>query len=344
MHETGKSAHVWVFTEIQDHERAFDGALELLSRGRELADELGEKLCALLLGLDAEKYLPVISEYGPDTIYLASSPALKHYHDYLYPAIIESLIHEYSPSILLVPATEAGRDLAPRLASRFVTGMTAHCTGLEIVDHPEYGRGLLLMKRPAFSGNMIASIICPSSRPQIATVQPGVFEKRKRNAQAPCVIPVECPALPDRGIEQCQAPLRWDSPKVPLESSPVVVAGGRGMVNRRMFDRLFPLAERLGGEVGATRIPVFRGWCGEERMIGQTGKNIHPDMYIAFGISGQVQHTAAVVDSTTIVSVNSDPSAPIFGVSDVAVYDDAAAFCEALIERLRTEKNEPHAR
>jgi len=334
-----ESKGVMVFVEIQDHERVLEGARELLTKGRGLADRLGEKVYAVVLALEAEKYLADVKNYGPDFILYMSHNDLKHYNSEIFPELFTGLIKEYNPSILLIPSTEAGSDLAPRLSQRFHTGLTAHCTGLDIIDSDEHGEGLLLMKRPAFSGNMVASIICPESRPQIATVQPGVFEKAERTGQHADVIELAYSFdTSSLRVVNCEAPRRWDRCTVPLEQADVVVAGGRGLGAKCNFDRLFELSQMLGGEVGATRVPVFNGWCGLERMIGQTGKTVKPRLYMGFGISGQIQHTTSIVDAEIIVSVNADPGAPIFDISDYVIQEDAARFLEALIERLKKEK------
>ncbi|TAL31056.1 MAG: electron transfer flavoprotein subunit alpha/FixB family protein [Spirochaetes bacterium] len=329
---------VWVFAEIQDHERVLEGSCELLTIGRALADTLGSRLCALVFALDAERYLPVIERFGPDAIFCASDRALKHYDGAIFPDMIERLIRAHAPSIMLFPSTEAGTDLAPRLAQRFSTGLTSHCTGLSIMDSDEYGKGLLVMKRPAYSGNAIATVICPHARPQMATVQQGVFDKKELPGNKSEVVRVPFDYdLSNYKITHLENPTRWDKPRVPLEQAPVVVAGGRGLGTKKGFDCLFDLADVLGGEVGATRVPVFNRWCGEERMIGQTGKTIRPRLYLGFGISGQIQHTASIVDSEIIVSINNDASAPINGISDYVVTDDAREFLKRFTARLKKE-------
>ncbi len=330
---------LWVFTEIQDHERVLEGSLELLSRGRELADELGCPLCAVMFALDADQYLPEVKKYGPDLILCCSHPALKHYDSQIFPDLFTGLIREHRPEIILFPSTEAGTDLAPRLAQRFSTGLTAHCTDLCVMDSGVHGSGLLAMKRPAYSGNAIATVLCPRARPQMATVQQGVFEARETTGRETEVRMVpfayDMTGLKVRSME---APKRWDSARVPLEQAPVVIAGGRGMGSKRNFEMLRELADLLGGEVGATRVPVFNRWCGEERMIGQTGKTISPRLYMGFGISGQIQHTASIIDSETILSVNIDGDAPIGEISDYVIHEDAGEFLARLIEGLRKEK------
>lgn len=336
---TVKPGDVWVFTEIQDHERVLDGAQELLSKGREIADAVGSRLCAVVFALDAEQYLPVIEKYGPDVILYCSDRALKHYDSQIFPDLYAGLIEQYLPSIVLFPSTEAGADLAPRLAQRFSTGLTSHCTGLSIMDSEQYGKGLLVMKRPAYSGNAIATVICPHGRPQMATVQQGVFDKKEVSGIKTEIIRLPFDYDTSRlRITSLEAPVRWDKPRVPLEQASVVVAGGRGLGSKKNFDRLFEIAEILDGEVGATRVPVFNNWCGEERMIGQTGKTIRPRLYLGFGISGQIQHTASIVDSEIIVSINTSETAPIIEISDYVVPEDAAAFLARLIDRLRMEK------
>lgn len=330
---------VWVFAEIQDHERVLDGALELLSKGREIADTLGAKLYAVVFALDAEQYLPVVERYGPDAILFCSDRALKHYDSQIFPDMYTRLIREYRPSIVLFPSTEAGTDLAPRLAQRFGTGLTSHCTGLSIMNSDVHGKGILVMKRPAYSGNAIATVVCPHRRPQMATVQQGVFDKKESAGGKTEIIRIPFDYDISRlSVVSLEAPKRWDKPKVPLEQAAVVVAGGRGLGSKRNFDKLYELSEILGGEVGATRVPVFNRWCGEERMIGQTGKTIRPRLYLGFGISGQIQHTASIVDSEIIVSVNTSAAAPITELSDYVVTEDAHVVLCRLIERLKKEK------
>jgi len=337
--EVGTWKGVMVFTEVQDHERILEGSLELLSCGRKLAERLGGEVSAVLMGLDAEQYLPEVERFGPDKIFCCSHRALKHYDSQIFPDMFTALIREHRPSIVLFPASEAGSDLAPRLAQRFSTGLTAHCTGLEIIDSEEHGQGLLLMKRPAFSGNVTAEIICPHARPQMATVQPGVFRKdepgagnESRHIKIDFNYDLSCLRIRSR-----EAPLRWDRHRVPLEQAGVIIAGGRGMCSKSEFEDLYRLSDLVGGEVGATRVPVFNSWCGQERMIGQTGKSIRPVLYAGFGISGQLQHTSSILDSEIIIAVNIDTDAPIFEISDYAVYEDAPRFIRCLIERIEKE-------
>lgn len=331
---------IWVFVEVQDHERILEGSLELLTKGRALAKELDEPLTALLFGLEADQYLEEVKKYNADHIILCSDPALKHYDSEIFPHMVSHLIRKHKPAICLFPSTEAGCDLAPRLAQRLKTGLTSHCTDLEISYLPEYKRQLLVMKRPAFSGNMLATIICPHTMPQMAVVMPGVFKKeRAQQLKEPQIdnIPMDFD-LKKLRIKQLKAPTRWDKPHVPLEKSPIIVAGGRGCLNKKTFHKLHQLADLLGGEVGATRVPVFNEWCEEERMIGQTGKTVKPKLYIGFGISGQIQHTSSITEADIIVSINNHQAAPLNSMSDYVLVEDAPTFLDALINRLKKEK------
>ncbi|MBD3352632.1 MAG: electron transfer flavoprotein subunit alpha/FixB family protein [Candidatus Lokiarchaeota archaeon] len=337
---------IFVFTEIQDHEKILDGALELLSKGRELASKLNEKLYAVVFGLNVEQYLPKIESFGPDVIIhnkeTKDPQTLKHYNCEIFPDMWEELIKKYLPSIVLFPATEAGTDLSARLAQRFATGLTAHCSDLEIDDLEDYGTNLLIMKRPAFSGNLSASIICPDKRPQMATIQQGVFKQQPvENPQKPEYIAIECKhQLEKLRIVNVESPTRYQRECVPLERSNLIVAGGRGMGSKGNFEKLFNLANLIDAEVGATRVPVFNEWCDQERMIGQTGKVVKPDLYINFGISGQIQHTTSIRESKRIISINTDPKAKINDISDYIINEDAVSFIEALIKRIQQEKKQ----
>jgi electron transfer flavoprotein alpha subunit len=233
--------------------------------------------------------------------------------------------------------------LAPRLAWRFKTGATAHCCELDIVDSQEYKAKLLLMKRPAFSGNLLASILCPYTRPQIATVQQGIFQSvpvPEASRKKPEILQIACThELTKLKIVQVQPPTRHHRINIPLDNSPVVLVGGQGLRSKDNFKKLFELASYLNAEVGATRVAIFNKWCEDDRLIGQTGKVIHPDLYIAFGVSGQIQHTSAISDAKRIISINNDPEAPINEISDYIVTEDANLFLDKLIERIKQEKS-----
>ncbi|MHA1729714.1 MAG: electron transfer flavoprotein subunit alpha/FixB family protein [Promethearchaeota archaeon] len=335
---------IWVFTEIKDHMKVLDSSLELLTKGRELADKLGEKLYAVVFGFNVKQYLSLIAEYGPDIIIhneeTEDPQTLKHYNGEIFPDMWEELIEQHKPSIILFPASEAGENLASKLAQRLSTGLTAHCNNLDIINSDKYGDGLLLMKRPGFSGNLTASILCPNSRPQMATVQQGIFNKKKCDEKkAQKFIKIKCKhGLSNLKVKNIEKPTRWIKPSIPIEKSPVIIAGGRGLGTKENFQKLTKVANLLSSaEVGATRVPVLNDWCDEKRMIGQTGKTVKPDLYISFGISGQIQHTSAIMDSKRIISINSDPYAKIMEISDYIITEDVNIFLPKLIKRLQEE-------
>ncbi len=341
-----KSQGLFVFVEIKDHEKVLEGSLEILTKARELKGKIGEKIYAIVFGLDVHQYLPTIEQYGPDVIIFSNSEdkTLKHYNEEIFTDMWEDLIQAYSPSIVLLPSTEAGSDLAPRLAQRFSTGLTAHCSDIDIADIENYGENLLLMKRPAFSGDMIASIICPETRPQMATIQQGVFKKEAlsenevKNKKIE-KIEVECKHILSKLkiVNVCE-PSRWNRESIPLERAPIIISGGNGLGSKEKFEKLFVLANLLEGEVGTTRIPVFKEWCSSERMIGQTGKIIKPELYMGFGVSGQIHHSASITDSKRIVSINTDPDANLNNIADYVIIEDVNQFLPKLIERIKEEK------
>jgi electron transfer flavoprotein alpha subunit len=335
--------NIMVFIEIQDHEQVLEGSLELLCKSRDLADKLGQKVYAILFGEQVEQYFSEIESCHPDIVIYCSHENLKHYDSQIFPDMVSQLIKQYKPFAFLATFTEAGKDLTPRLAQRFSTGCTSHCTDLDIEYLKEYERKLLMMKRPAFSGNIIATIVSPENMPQMATVQPGVFSKEVfaescTHKYKPEMIKI----LFDYDMEKIRiknldSPTRWDKQHVLLENASLIVSGGRGVKDKKTFSSLHELAELLNGEVGATRVPVFKEWCSEERMIGQTGKTVRPKLYIGLGVSGQIQHTSSIVDSEIIVSVNTDEKALINEMSDYVVIEDATSFIKQLIIKLKRE-------
>jgi electron transfer flavoprotein alpha subunit len=334
---------IMVFVEIQDHEQILEGSLELLSKARHLTDKFGYKLFAVVFGEGVEKYLPEIELFRPDTVIYCSHANLKHYDSQIFPDMISQLIKQYEPFAFLSTFTEAGKDLMPRLAQRFATGCTSHCTDLDIEYLSEYKKHLLTMKRPAYSGNIIATIVSPHTRPQMATIQPGVFSKKEHNKNSEMLSVPELVKIPfDYNMDKIKVknldpPTRWDKRHVPIENASLIVAGGRGVKDEKTFLLLHELAELLNGEVGATRVPVFKKWCDEERMIGQTGKTVKPKLYLGLGVSGQIQHTSSIVESEIIVSVNTDEKALINEISDYVIIEDAVSFIKQLIVKLKQE-------
>ena len=314
-----------VYCEFEDGKVA-DVSLELLTKGRQLADKLGIKLEAIVAGdclTDVEKQ---IFPYGVDTVYKVEDKRLYPYTSLPHSSILINLFKEKKPRIAFMGATSIGRDLGPRVSSALHSGLTADCTQLEIGDHKDVATGkeykdLLYQIRPAFGGNIVATIVNPDCRPQMATVREGVMKKEVRDSNyvgevvnlnaedytRPEDFVVE---VIDRNIEKS---------KVNLKGSPIVVCGGYGMGSKENFEMLYDLADVLGGEVGASRAAVDAGWADHDRQIGQTGVTVRPKLYIACGVSGQIQHIAGMQESSIIISVNNDPDAPINAIADYVI-------------------------
>lgn len=313
-----------VYCEYEDG-RIADVSLELLTKGRALADKLGIKLEAVVAGDNLKDIEKQIFPYGVDTVYKVEDSRLYPYTSLPHSSILINLFKEIEPRIAFMGATSIGRDLGPRVSSALHSGLTADCTALEIGDHKdakgnEY-KDLLLQIRPAFGGNIVATIVNPECRPQMATVREGVMKKEVRNSNyvgevvdldvskytKPEDFVVE---VIDRHIEKS---------KVNLKGSPIIVAGGYGVGSKEGFEVLEQLADVLGAEVGATRAAVDAGWIDHDRQIGQTGVTVRPKLYIACGISGQIQHIAGMQDSSIIISINTDPNAPINSIADYVI-------------------------
>ena len=303
-----------------------DVSLELLTKGRQLATKLGVKLEAVVIGDKLEGVEEQLFPYGVDTVYKVEDKRLYPYTSNPHAAVLINLFKEIKPQICLMGATCIGRDLGPRVSSCLHSGLTADCTSLEIGDHkdPKTGKeytDLLYQIRPAFGGNIVATIVNPDCRPQMATVREGVMKKEIYDAAhkgevinldaSKYVKPEDFVVeIIDRHIEKS---------KVNIKGSPIIVAGGYGMGSRENFDLLYQLAETLGGEVGASRAAVDAGFSEHERQIGQTGVTVRPKLYIACGISGQIQHIAGMQESAIIISINNDPDAPINTIADFVI-------------------------
>ncbi len=314
-----------VYCEFEDGKVA-DVSLELLTKGRQLADKLGVKLEAIVAGDDLKDIEKQIFPYGVDTIYKAEDKRLYPYTSLPHSSLLINLFREIKPQIAFMGATSIGRDLGPRVSSCLHSGLTADCTSLEIGDHtdPKTGeeyKNLLYQIRPAFGGNIVATIVNPECRPQMATVREGVMKREVRDSNYKgevvnldvnkYVNPEDfCVEIIDRHVEKS---------KVNLKGSPIIVAGGYGVGSKENFDLLYQLAETLGAEVGASRAAVDAGWADHDRQIGQTGVTVRPKLYIACGISGQIQHIAGMQESSIIISVNSDPNAPINAIADYVI-------------------------
>lgn len=330
------SAHrdVWVFCEQRDG-ILMQTAAELLGEGRKLADELGQRLCAVLPGNDVSHLCDELSDAGADVIYLLEHPLLNIYTTDAYTKAIADLAGEKKPNIVLIGATAIGRDLGPRLAARLQTGLTADCTGLAI--DPE--KKILLQTRPAFGGNLMATIITPDHRPQMATVRPGVMKAlecpKLDKAEVMSIVPI----LEEADIHtQVLEVVKSVKEAVDLTAAEVIVSGGRGLGSADGFTLVKQLADQLGGVVGSSRAAVDAGWIDSSHQVGQTGKTVRPRLYIACGISGAIQHLAGMQQSDCIVAINKNADAPIFKVADYSIVGDLYKVIPMLMEQLPVEK------
>ena len=325
---------VWVFIEIADDgrtQKVRPVGFELLSKGRELANQLGEELCAVVIGDNVQTYFAQLSQYGADKIYAVSAPEYHTYNTLAYANAMIMLIKKYNPSVVLFPSTYIGRDLSPRISSELFVGLTADCTGLSIKE------GNLIQTRPAFGGNIMADIKCPDYRPQMATVRPNVFKKVLTNTGRQAQVVVELIAVPVeagkvRVIETQMDPV---STAQKLDEAPVVIAGGRGMKDKAGFELLQQLATTLGGAVGASRAAIDMGLQPKENQIGQSGVTVASKLYIACGISGAVQHIVGMDRSDVIIGINKDANAPIFNVCKYALVGDAKQVLNKALEQLK---------
>lgn len=316
------SKNIWVFCEQRDGELQ-SVALELLGVARELAAKTGEKVGALLLGYQVEEKAKDLIAYGADEVYLVDDANLEFYTTEAYAQAVSQIVDFYDPNVLMFGATSIGRDLAPRLSARLHTGLTADCTKLEIDES-----GNLFMTRPAFGGNLMATIICPDSRPQMSTVRPGVMQKLEPDATREGeIIPInvawDYSSFTVKVVEEVKETQSVEK----IEDAKLLVSCGRGVKN---VEPAYQLAKNLGGTVSSSRSLVDAGVMEHARQVGQTGKTVRPQAYLAFGISGAIQHLAGMEDSEFIVAVNTDKGAPIFKVANLGIVSDAAAVMKEL--------------
>ena len=331
--------NVWVFVE-QEEGKIADVSLELLSKGRELADTLGSELWGLLAGYQVRALAETAIHYGADRVLLADHVELELYRTLPYARVAINLIKERQPYIVLVGATHIGRDFAPRVASAIRAGLTADCTDLQIGDYTARKdkttyKDLLLQIRPAFGGNLIATIVNPQMHPQMATVREGVMRRQEPDVSRRGIVePVE-PALEsgDLALQVLSREVRES--RVNLKDSPVIVAGGGGLQSQDEFRLIRDLANVLGGEVGASRAAVDAGLISREHQVGQTGTTVRPRLYIAAGISGAVQHRAGMDESNKIIAINTDPDAPIFDIAQYKIVGDLNEVIPLIIRALR---------
>jgi len=333
--DISKYAGVWVFCEQKDG-KLQKVSLELLGKGRELAKQRGTELSGVLLGSDVVDLAKVIGEYGADRVYSVDHQDLEHYRTEPYARAVAELSRRYRPEILLFGATTLGRDLAPRVANRLQTGLTADCTGLEI--DPENGN--LMQTRPAFGGNVMATIVCPDRRPQMSTVRPGVMKEGHLGPDHKVKV-VKIPFRSEWAVARTRL-LKFIQEKrrhVNLEEAKIIVSGGRGVGSPEKFEVLKKLADLLGAEIGASRSVVDSGWIEHDHQVGQTGKTVRPKVYIACGISGAVQHLAGMQDSDFIIAINKDQNAPIFKVAHLGLVGDLHKVVPMLIDSIEKEKS-----
>jgi len=321
---------VWVFAEQRE------GALmpvvkELLGEGRKLADQIGCSLCTVLCGNQVEGLVDELFEYGADKVYLADHKELESYRTDAYTAVIHDAIKSYKPEIVLLGATHIGRDLGPCLAVRCNTGLTADCTRLEI--DPEDKK--IKQTRPAFGGNLMATIVCPNHRPQMSTVRPGVMEKAERvEGRKGQVFSLSVNFKKEDIRTRILEVIKQTGEMVSLTDAKIIVSGGMGLGGAEGFELLKKLADKLGGVVAASRAAVDAGWIDHSYQVGQTGTTVRPRLYFACGISGAIQHVAGMQNSDQIIAINKNPGAPIFEVADYGIVGDLYQVIPALIEAL----------
>lgn len=310
--------NVWVFAE-QRQGKLMNVAIELLGEGKKLANDLGCELCAVLVGNNVEGLSKDLFEYGADKVYLAEHELLTNFTTDGYTTVISDMIREYKPEIVIYGATNIGRDMGARIAARVDTGLTADCTQLDI--NPET-KGLM-QTRPAFGGNLMATIACPNHRPQMSTVRPGVMDKAKRQpGRTGELIRFDVKLSADQIRTDVLKVVKADKPLVSLTDAKIIVSGGRGLGKPEGFEVIKELAEKFGGVVGSSRACVDAGWIEKAHQVGQTGTTVKPDIYIACGISGAIQHKAGMQESKCIIAINKDPDAPIFEVADFGLVGD----------------------
>lgn len=325
---------VWVLAE-QRHGVLAPVTLELLGEGRRLAEALQVKVAAALLGEGVETLAPTLLAAGAHKVYLVEHPSLKDFLEGPYAAALTELAQKFRPEIILAGATFLGRAFIPRVAAALKTGLTADCTAFSI----ETEKRLLLQTRPAFGGNIMATIITPHTYPQMATARPGVFKPRAPEPSAPGeVIRVEATSLGAEAWGRFLRTVLEIKERIPLGAAEVIVAGGRGLKEAKHFRLLEELADLLGGAVGASRGAVDAGWIPYPHQIGQTGKTVSPKLYIACGISGAAQHLVGMQSSDFIVAINKDPAAPIFKVADVGLVGDVFEILPALIQEIKKDR------
>ncbi|MRM88530.1 electron transfer flavoprotein subunit alpha/FixB family protein [Faecalicatena contorta] len=334
---------VYVFAQQVDN--VLSGiAFELLGKAKDLAADLETDVTAVLVGYGIKELADSLAAYGADKVIVVDDPELKDYRTEPYTHALSSVIQKYKPEIMLVGATAIGRDLGPKVSARVATGLTADCTQLEIGDFPinpvpgkEQKHNQLLMTRPAFGGNTIATIACPDNRPQMATVRPGVMQKIQRINGAKADVEEFNPGfIPNQQYVEIMDIVKTVTDTVDIMDAKILVSGGRGVGSPENFKILEDLARAVGGEVSCSRAVVDAGWKPKDLQVGQTGKTVRPNLYFAIGISGAIQHVAGMEESDIIIAINKDELAPIFEVADYGIVGDLNKIVPLLTEQIKS--------
>lgn len=327
-----KTKDLWVFVETNEDGTAKNVGLELLTPGKMMAKKQGGLLTAIVIGGQVDQAVEAASAYGADQVLVVEGPEYAHYSTDAYANAVCELVAKYGPTSMLIGATNNGRDLGPRVSCRLKTGLTADCTALDIDEES----GNVAWTRPAFGGNLMATIMCPNTRPQIGTVRPGVFKKSTPVEGSAVVIREDIHMDPkDIRTQVLEIIHEMAAEEVNLEDAEIIVSGGRGVGGPEGFAPVKALAEALGATVGASRAAVDAGWISHSHQVGQTGKTVGPKLYIACGISGAIQHLAGMSGSDVIVAINKDPEAPIFDVADYGVVGDLFEVLPVLTEEIK---------
>ena len=324
------SKNVFVIAEQRDG-KIMKVSYELVGKARELADDLGQDVVAVLMGSGVEAVAGDLAKAGEDKVIVVDDPMLAEYVTEPYAKAVTAVIKANDPEIVIFGASSIGRDLAPRVSARIHTGLTADCTKLEIDPETK----LLNMTRPAFGGNIMATILCADFRPQMATVRPGVMQALESCDKVGTVEKFDVAFdAADMNVEICEV-VKTNKKSVDITEAKILVSGGRGLGSAEGFGQLKDLADALGGEVSASRAAVDNGWIDKDRQVGQTGKTVRPDLYVACGISGAIQHAAGMEESEFIVAINREESAPIFGICDLGIVGDLNKIVPKLTEALK---------
>ncbi len=327
-----KTKDLWVFVETNEDGTAKNVGIELLTPGKMMAGKQGGALVAVVIGSGVDEAVKAANEHGADKIIVVDGPEFKHYTTDAYAIALCTLVEKYGPTSMLIGATNNGRDLGPRVSCRLHTGLTADCTALDIDEET----GNVAWTRPAFGGNLMATIICPNHRPQIGTVRPGVFKKSDAVEAKAEIIKEDLHVAEDQIRTQVIELIKeMGGENVDLEGAEIIVSGGRGVGGPEGFDTIKALADTLGATVGASRAAVDAGWIAHAHQVGQTGKTVGPKLYIACGISGAIQHLAGMSGSDVVVAINKDPDAPIFDVADYGVVGNLFEVLPVLVDEIK---------